>query len=150
IHKEIKKMKLLKNLLIASTALLTLNSCGNNEPITSYRGKVKFETISVSSKLGGRIQKLHVQAGQTVEKGDTLAMLDIPEVSARMMQAEGAILAAQGQLNLAHSGATKEQLSQINNQLESGKAQLEFAQGSFERLEAMMQDSLITQQQFDE
>lgn len=143
-------MKSLKNVLIACTALLTLNSCGSEEPITSYRGKVKFETISVSSKIGGRIQKLYVQEGQIVEKGDTLAVLDIPEVDAKMMQAEGAIRAAQGQLNLAHSGATKEQLNQINGQLESGKAQLEFAQGSFQRLEAMFQDSLVTRQQFDE
>nr|HMQ43137.1 biotin/lipoyl-binding protein [Mariniflexile sp.] len=106
--------------------------------------------ISVSSKLAGRISKIYVEEGATVKRGDTLALLDLPEVTAKMIQAEGAITSAQGQLNMAFNGATIEQLGQINSQLESGEAQLEFAQESYMRLQAMYQDSLISQQQFDE
>ncbi|MEO8774035.1 MAG: biotin/lipoyl-binding protein, partial [Gelidibacter sp.] len=126
-----------------------LNSC-KNEEITPNRGKVKFETISVSSKIGGRIEKIYVEEGQSVKKGDTLALMNVPEVNAKMMQAEGAIMAAQGQLNLAFSGATAEQFGQIEGQLNSGQAQLEFAQESYNRLQNMFQDSLVSQQQFDE
>ena len=129
--------------------MAVLNSC-SNEKITSERGKVKFETISISSKLGGRISEIYVTEGQEVKKGDTLAYIDIPEVAAKMMQAEGAITSAQGQLNMANNGATSEQLSQIEQQLNSGKAQLEFAQESYNRLNNMFKDSLISQQQFDE
>ncbi|HMR15007.1 HlyD family secretion protein [Mariniflexile maritimum] len=143
-------MKSFKTIFILSLALITLNSCKKSEPITPYRGKVKFETISVSSKLAGRISKIYVEEGATVKRGDTLALLDLPEVTAKMIQAEGAITSAQGQLNMAFNGATIEQLGQINSQLESGEAQLEFAQESYMRLQAMYQDSLISQQQFDE
>ncbi|WP_460511497.1 HlyD family secretion protein [Cyclobacterium sediminis] len=137
-----------KNTILGCFALLALSSC-QKEEITPNRGKVKFETISVSSKLAGRIDKILVKEGQTVQKGDTLAIIDIPEVQAKMLQAEGAIMAAKGQLNMAFNGATAEQLNQINEQLNAGKAQLDFAQESYNRLEAMYKDSLVTQQQFD-
>ncbi|WP_026450224.1 HlyD family secretion protein [Aequorivita capsosiphonis] len=143
-------MKSIKTILFGLISLLALSSCSNDKKITSERGKVKFETISLSSKLGGRISKIYVTEGQEVKKGDTLAFIDIPEVVAKMMQAEGAITSAQGQLNMAYNGATSEQLSQIDQKLNSGKAQLEFAQESYNRLENMYKDSLVSQQQFDE
>ena len=142
-------MKSTKTILLGLVSLLALSSCSNKK-ITTERGKVKFETISLSSKLGGRISKIYVSEGQDVKKGDTLAYIDIPEVIAKMMQAEGAITSAQGQLNMAFNGATSEQLSQIDQQLNSGKAQLEFAQESFNRLNNMYKDSLVSKQQLDE
>ncbi|MGB7842147.1 MAG: biotin/lipoyl-binding protein [Salinimicrobium sp.] len=143
-------MKSIKYFVLALSTLLFLNSCSNEKEITTHRGKVKFETISVSSKLGGRIQELFVQEGQEVKKGDTLAIIDIPEVNAKMAQAEGAITSAKGQLDMAYNGATKEQLNQIEGKLEAGKAQLNFAKESYKRLQAMYQDSLVSRQQFDE
>lgn len=142
-------MKSTKTILLGLVSLIALSSCSNKK-ITTERGKVKFETISLSSKLGGRISKIYVSEGQDVKKGDTLAYIDIPEVVAKMMQAEGAITSAQGQLNMAFNGATAEQLSQIDQQLNSGKAQLEFAQESFNRLNNMYKDSLVSKQQLDE
>ena len=142
-------MKSTKTILLGLTSLLVLSSCSDDK-ITTERGKVKFETISLSSKLGGRISNIYVTEGQEVQKGDTLAYIDIPEVTAKMMQAEGAIISAQGQLDMAFNGATTEQLSQIEQKLNSGKAQLEFAQESFNRLENMYKDSLVSKQQFDE
>ncbi|TBW26993.1 HlyD family secretion protein [Gramella sp. KN1008] len=130
--------------------LLVLSSCTNEQEITPFRGKVKFETIAVSSKVTGRIEKMYVEEGEQVKKGDTLAFLDIPEIDAKMMQAEGAIKAAQGQLNMAYNGATTEQLIQLDGKIEAARAQLEFAEESFHRLNNMYKDSLVTRQQLDE
>ncbi|MGW8124002.1 HlyD family secretion protein [Roseivirga echinicomitans] len=143
-------MNTIRNIFIGCIAIITLNSCENDATITSYRGKVKFETISISSKLPGRITKIYVEEGQEVKKGDTLAFIDIPEVRAKITQADGAIKAAKGQLDMAYNGATNDQLNQINGQINASQAQLEFAQESFKRMQAMYQDSLISQQQFDE
>lgn len=135
---------------ISLFSLLILASCSNEQEITPYRGKVKFETISVSSKLAGRINKLYIVEGDEVQKGDTLAFLDIPEISAKMMQAEGAITAARGQFNMANAGATTEQLIQLDGKLDAAKAELQFASESYSRLENMYKDSLITRQKLDE
>ena len=143
-------MTSIKKIGLGLITLLTLGSCNNEEEITPFRGKVKFETISVSSKLAGRVKQLYVEEGQEVKKGDTLAHLDIPEINAKMIQAEGAVTAAQGQLNMAYNGATTEQLIQIDGKLESAKAQMEFAQESYNRLNNMYKDSLVSRQQLDE
>lgn len=131
-------------------SLLLLASCSNEKEITPYRGKVKYETVSVSSKLAGRINKLYVTEGDEVQKGDTLAFLDIPEINAKMIQADGAMKAARGQLNMAHVGATEAQLIQLDGQLDAAKAELQFAGESYSRLDNMYRDSLVTRQQLDE
>ncbi|CAM2863402.1 HlyD family secretion protein [Flavobacterium frigoris] len=136
--------------IVSLSIVMTVVSSCSNEKITEYRGKVKFETLSVSSKLAGRISKIYVEEGQTVKKGDTLAYIDIPEVNAKMMQAEGAITSAKGQLNMANKGATADQLNQIDGQIDAGKAQLNFAKESYNRLQAMYKDSLVSLQQLDE
>jgi HlyD family secretion protein len=136
--------------IVSLSIVMTVVSSCSNEKITEYRGKVKFETLSVSSKLAGRISKIYVEEGQTVKKGDTLAYIDIPEVNAKMMQAEGAITSAKGQLNMANKGATVDQLNQIDGQIDAGKAQLNFAKESYNRLQAMYKDSLVSLQQLDE
>lgn len=143
-------MTTFRNLGFGLVSMLFLTACSNQEEITPFRGKVKFETIAVSSKLAGRVAKLYVEEGQQVKKGDTLAFLDIPEISAKMLQADGAVKAAKGQLNMAYNGATNEQLIQIDGKLEAAKAQLEFARESHKRLENMYRDSLVTRQQLDE
>ena len=143
-------MKLIRNLFIISLTVLTISACGNDEKISYNRGKVKFETISISGKLAGRVSKIYIKEGESVKKGDTLALLDIPEINAKMMQAEGAVTAATGVLNMASNGATLEQMDQINGKIDASKAQLKFAQKSYNRLQKMYADSLISLQQFDE
>lgn len=143
-------MKLIRNLFIISLTVLTISACGNDEKISYNRGKVKFETISISGKLAGRVSKIYINEGESVKKGDTLALLDIPEINAKMMQAEGAVTAATGLLNMASNGATLEQMDQINGKIDASKAQLKFAQKSYNRLQKMYADSLISLQQFDE
>ncbi|MGI0107835.1 HlyD family secretion protein [Salinimicrobium sp. WS361] len=143
-------MNLYSRIIVSIIAVISLGSCNNDERIPALRGKVKFETIAVSGKLPGRIIEISVEEGQEVKKGDTLAFIDIPEVNAKMKQAEGAVTAARGQLDMAFNGATLEQLEQIEGQLNAGKAQLDFAKESFKRIEAMYQDSLVSRQQYDE
>jgi HlyD family secretion protein len=143
-------MKSLKKIFISSLLLLILSSCKSDKAITYKRGKVKFETIALSSKIAGRINNIYVEEGQSVKKGDTLALLDIPEIDAKMMQTEGAVTAARGLFNMASNGATADQLNQINSKIDASIAQLNFAQESYKRLQNMYKDSLISLQQFDE
>ncbi|MDX1327550.1 MAG: biotin/lipoyl-binding protein [Arenibacter sp.] len=139
-----------KSIIIGSFATLFLFGCNRNEEITDLRGKVKFETLAISSKLAGRIAEVYVTEGQKVKQGDTLALIDVPEIDAKLFQAEGAVLAAQGQLNMAYNGATKEQLQQIASQVEASKAQLQFAEESLKRITAMYKDSLVPAQKYEE
>ena len=140
------------NLYMRSAAAIisvAIVSCG--APASSNKeGKVKRESISVTTKIPGRINALLVQEGELVNKGDTLAVLDIPEVDAKIAQAQGAVRSAVAQYEMAERGATANQLKQLQAKHDALKEQFEFAQKSFRRVEAMFTDSLVSPQTYDE
>jgi HlyD family secretion protein len=131
--------------------LIALVGC---RPKTQFKnkteGKFKKETIAIAPKIPGRILKIYVHEGDVVKAGDTLAMIDLPEVEAKMLQAQGACLSAKAQYEMAKNGATRFDRQQMNAKLDAAKEQFNFAEKSFKRMKAMMADSLITPQKYDE
>lgn len=113
-------------------------------------GKVKREIISFTPKVTGRIMKLFVQEGQLVNKGDTLAMLDLPEVSAKIAQAKGVLRITSAQQQLASNGATPNQVKQLRAKYSALREQYDFAKKSFTRANAMFADSIMAPQAHDE
>ena len=73
------------------------------------QGQAEVTEYRVSSKVPGRILEFRVKEGQSVNAGDTLAILEAPDVMAKMEQARAAEAAAQAQNEKAIKGARKEQ-----------------------------------------
>lgn len=142
-----------KPIYIALTVLLVSALIGCS-PKAQFKnktvGKFKKETISIAPKIPGRILKIYVHEGDVVKAGDTLAMIDLPEVEAKMIQAEGACLSAKAQYEMSKNGATRFDRQQMNAKLDVAKEQFNFAEKSFVRIKAMMVDSLIPPQKYDE
>ena len=74
------------------------------------QGQAEVTDIVVSSKVPGRILEFRVKEGQSVNAGDTLAILEAPDVVAKMEQARAAEAAAQAQNAKAIKGAREEQI----------------------------------------
>ena len=142
------KTYIVKSLFIAST--LSLVACKNDNPDQLTEGKTMKEIVSFAPKVTGRILKIYVEEGQTVKAGDTLAMLDVPEVSAKIAQAKGATAAATAQAQMAKNGATADQLRQLKAKQKGLAEQFEFAQKSYKRASNMFKDSLMSPQSYDE
>lgn len=133
--------------IIAFSALVS--SC-KNETNNLAQGKIERDQISVVSKLPGRILEVYVQEGNQVKKGDTLALIDIPEVEAKKEQAAGAVKSAKAQYEMAAKGATSNQLKQLEAKKKALNEQFQFAKKSLQRIETMVKDSLVPQQTYDE
>lgn len=129
---------------------LSLTSCSNKDNQKVLEGKIKRETISLAPKLAGRIIKVYVHESDVVHAGDTLALLDIPEIEAKVQQAEGAYYAASSQYEMAKNGATKEQKEQVMAMYNAAKEQFNFAEKSLKRMKNMYDDSLVSPQAYDE
>lgn len=143
----------MKNTVVKSLALvsvLTLFNCKEAKTEREIVGKTKKEIVSFSPKLTGRILKIYVEEGQTVKVGDTLALLDVPEVSAKIAQAKGATSAAKAQVQMAENGATPDQLRQLKAKQKGLEEQFQYAQKSFNRAKNMYRDSLLSPQNYDE
>ncbi len=78
--------------VIIVVALIGFLALGRDPDI--IQGQVEVTEYRVSSKVPGRILELRVKEGDYVKVGDTLAILDAPEVRAKMEQAQGAESAA--------------------------------------------------------
>ncbi|RMZ60223.1 biotin/lipoyl-binding protein [Chryseobacterium nematophagum] len=140
-----------KNIFLLFVVLYVFTACEKKkERLNDSEGKAKKEVISFAPKVTGRILKIYVSEGQFIKKGDTLALLDVPEVSAKIAQAQGAVSAATAQEQMAKNGATTDQLKQLQAKYKGLREQYEFAQKSFKRASNMYRDSLMSPQAYDE
>ena len=114
------------------------------------QGEVEVSEYRVSSKVPGRILELRVKEGDYVHVGDTLAILDAPEVQAKKTQAQSAEDAAAALSDMAEAGARKEQVSGAYQLWQQAKAGLEIAQKTYERVQRLYDEGVMTAQKRDE
>lgn len=114
------------------------------------QGQVEVTEYRVSSKVPGRILQLYVKEGDYVKVGDTLAVLDAPEVKAKMMQAESAESGASAIELMAQNGARREQVAGAYQLYQQAKAGLEIAEKSYKRVQRLFDEGVMTQQKRDE
>ena len=113
-------------------------------------GQAEATEYRVSSKVPGRILELRVKEGERVEAGDTLAILEAPEVLAKMEQAKAAQDAAQAQNEKAIKGAREEQIQTAYELWQKSKAGVEIMQKSYQRLQNLYDKGVIPAQKLDE
>lgn len=86
--------------------------------------------VRVAPKVGGRIMELHVDLGDTVERGQVVAELDSAEYQQAVAQAEAELVVAQANLSEA-------------------TAALEIAQRDLRRNEGLQQEGIVSEAVFD-
>lgn len=120
-----------------------------NEPEV-LQGQVDVSEYRVSSKVPGRILEIRVKEGDYVHVGDTLAILDAPEVQAKKLQAEGAENAAAAMSDMAQNGARQEQINGAYEIWQQAKAGLEIAHKSYDRVQRLFDEGVMSEQKRDE
>jgi HlyD family secretion protein len=114
------------------------------------QGQVEVSEYRVSSKVPGRILELRVKEGDYVKAGDTLAILDAPDVRAKMEQAQSAENAAAAMELKAQNGARKEQIQGAFSVLQQAKAGYEIAEKSYNRVQRLFDEGVMSAQKRDE
>ena len=94
------------------------------------QGQIEVSEYRVSSKVPGRILEIEVQEGDFVKAGDTLAILDAPEVNAQKETASAAEGAAAALSRMANKGARQEQIQGAFQIWQQAKAGLDIAKKS--------------------
>ena len=132
-------------IIVALIGLLALDRDPN-----VIQGQVEVSEYRVSSKVPCRILELRVKEGDYVKAGDTLAILDAPEVHAKMEQAQSAQSAAAAMELKAQNGAREEQVRGAFNVLQQAKAGLEIAEKSYNRVQRLYDEGVMSAQKRDE
>ena len=114
------------------------------------QGQIDVEEYRVSTKVPSRILELRVKEGDYVHVGDTLVILDAPEVEAKAMQAESAESAAAAMSQMAQAGARKEQIQGAYELWQQAKAGLDIYKKSYERVQRLFDEGVLSEQKRDE
>ena len=134
--------------VVIIVALIGFFALGRDPEV--IQGQVEVAEYRVSSKVPGRILELRVKEGDYVKVGDTLVILDAPEVRAKMEQARSAEDAASALELKAQNGARKEQIQGAFQVLQQAKAGLEIAEKSYKRIQKLFDEGVMSAQKRDE
>ncbi len=114
------------------------------------QGRIEAKEIYLSSKLPTRLKSIEVKEGASVTKGQLLATLESPEIDAKELQAIAAKDAANAQKNKATNGARKEEIIAYKSLYEKATAGANVMLKSYERIENLFKDGVVSAQKKDE
>ena len=114
------------------------------------QGEAEASEYRVSGKVPGRIEEIYVKEGQRVQKGDTIARIDSPEVRAKLAQASAARDAARAQSLKARNGARSEQITGAYELYQQALVQEEVMRKSLDRVQRLYDQKVIAAQKYDE
>lgn len=118
--------------------------------VETIQGEIETTDYRVSSKVPARLLEIRVQEGDHVRKGDTLAILEAPDVHAKLDQANALYEAAQALDEKARNGAQKEQIQAAYEMWQKAKAGLEVAEKSYNRVANLYKNGVVSAQKHDE
>lgn len=113
-------------------------------------GEVNAAEYRVSGKVPGRIETLLVHEGDMVHEGDTLVIINSPEVSAKMEQAQAARAAASAQSNKAKNGARQQQIASAYEMWQKAQVGVDITKKSLDRTQTLFDKKVISAQKRDE
>ena len=107
---------------------------GKIEPITK---------VEIKSKANGIVEALHVEVGDRIQAGQTLAELDKELLQARLREEEANLQAAEASLKAARAQVEK-------NEIEAEGPDVQFAKRNYERARRLNDEKLFSQSQLDD
>jgi len=111
--------------------------------------RVKGTIVAISAKVSGRIEKVLVKEGDTVQSGQVILILEKAELEAQIEQAKGNLEISQAKLAAALAGNRHQEIAQANAAVNQAKANFDNAKSNDERAQALYQHGAISVQQRD-
>lgn len=100
----------------------------------SYGGNVDIRDVTLSFRVGGRVEMADKREGDRVHKGDVLARIDSEPYRVALAQAKASVDVARAQLSRVKAGSRYEDLRELSAVLDQRKAAREQASETFGRV----------------
>ena len=120
------------------------------EPREVIQGQAETSDYRVASKVPARILEIRVAEGDEVSKGDTLVVLEAPDIAAKLSQAEAAFEAAKAIEQKALTGARQEQIQSAYEVWQKAKAGRAVAEKTYNRVNRLFENGVMAEQKRDE
>lgn len=114
------------------------------------QGYVECTNLRLASKIAGRIDKIFVEEGDSVSRGDTLYVISTPELDAKLGQVEAILSAAKAVEERAKAGTRKPIIRSARDMWQKAKAGVRLARQSYDRVQRLYEEGVATAQKRDE
>lgn len=119
-------------------------------PAAGAPGVVRETEIHIAPEIEGRLASVAVAPGQQVRKGDVLATLSSPELSASLEQAKASTADARAERANVYAGIRKEEVDIAARNVQIAQSNLALAQEQYQRAATLAARNFQTQQKLDE
>ena len=116
----------------------------------TIQGEMEADEYRVSSKLPGRVVSIRVKEGDYVHVGDTLAVLEAPEVDAQEKVAEATAGASSAISDLTDAPTRKEAVNATYQVYQQALASQDIAEKTFGRMQRLYSEGVVSAQKRDE
>ncbi|PDP81865.1 HlyD family secretion protein [Prevotella intermedia] len=134
--------------VVVSVAVIGYFTLGKEEEI--IQGEVEVSEYRVACKLPGRVSEIRVKEGDYVHKGDVLAVLEIPEVSAQEKVAAAAAGATEALSDLSEAPNRQEIITATYKVYQQAITANDIAEKTYGRLLRLYNEGVISAQKRDE
>ena len=114
------------------------------------QGFVECKTLRLASKIAGRIDKMFVEVGDSVSKGDTLYAISTPELDAKLLQVEALLSGAKALRAKAWAGTRPPIVESAHDMWQKAKVGVTLAQQTYNRVQRLYTEGVTTAQKRDE
>lgn len=132
-------------IVIAIVGFLMLDN-----PDDIIEGQAEATSVRVSGKLPGRVKAFYVKEGDMVKAGDTLVHIHSSLAEAKLMQAQEMEKAAAAQNKKIDAGTRSQIIQAAQGLVEQAQAARQITQKTYERMEALYKEDVISAQKRDE
>ena len=133
--------------VIVVVIIMGLFRSGREETL---EGQAETTDYRLSSKVPSRVLQIRVKEGDFVRRGDTLVMLEAPDVEAKLSQANAAYNAAKAMEEKAYNGAREEDIQAAYEMWQKAKAAVEVTGKTYKRVQRLFESGVMAEQKCDE
>jgi HlyD family secretion protein len=113
-------------------------------------GMVRETEILIAPEISGRLATVSVRPGQRVKKGDLLALLSNPELTASALESKAALGKTRADRDNVFAGVRKELVDISAGNIRIAEANLVLAKQEYERSAALAKEAFASRQLLDE
>ncbi|MGA8313754.1 MAG: efflux RND transporter periplasmic adaptor subunit [Terriglobales bacterium] len=107
------------------------------------------ENIQIGSELSGKIKSVNVEEGDTVRKGQVLAVLQNEDYRAEVLSAQAQVLAKEATLRKVVNGARSQERSEALSTVRAAEAVMNNARSEMDRRQKLFDAGVISRDEFE-
>ena len=148
VHNVLSKVFVIGLVAIVVISLIGILTMSRSHVV--LQGQIEATEIRISGKLPGRVDTFFVAEGQSVKRGDTLVGISSPEAWAKLQQANAMENVAKFQNEKIDEGTRLQIIRTAEELWNKSKTDLQLAKSTFQRIQALYKDSVVSAQRYDE